>query len=71
MAIIYYGGSTKLYSMRVNILFDEFKDLVRREISWNFILLDVDITWKTLGGSHPNRYVDVPNISYISFNVLV
>ena len=67
----YHEGSTKLYSLRLDISFDELKNLVCRGNGSNWVLFDVDITWRMLGGGHPNCYVDVSIISDMSFNSLV
>ena len=67
----YHEGSTELYSLRLDISFDELKNLVCRGNGWNWILFDVDITWRMLGGGHPNCYVDVSIISDMSFNSLI
>jgi len=67
----YHERSTELYSLKLDISFDELKNLVCQGIGWNLILFDVDITWKVLGGGHPNCYVDVFIISDMSFNSLV
>jgi hypothetical protein len=67
----YHEGRTELYSLRLDISFNELKNLVCQGIGWNLVLFDVDITWRVLDRGHPNYYLDVSIISDMSFNSLV
>jgi hypothetical protein len=51
--------------------FDEFKILVCEGIWWNLMEFDVNITWRMLGGGHPNCFAGVPISSDIGFNGMV
>lgn len=42
-----------------------------RGIRWNLAKFDVNITWKMLGGDHPNCYAGVPITSDMIFNTMV
>ena len=69
--IIYHVGSTKLYNLRLDSSFDEFKNLVCQGIEWDLTEFDVDINLRMLGDGHPSRYRGVPITSDMSFNAMV
>ena len=41
-----------------------------RGIGWNLAEFDVNITWRMLGGDHPNCYASMPITSDMIFNTM-
>ena len=68
---IYHEESIELCNLKLDNSFAKFKNLVCWGIKWNLDEFDVDITWKMLGGGHPNRYIGVLIIDDMSFNTMV